>query len=158
MLIWIISFLGLAFFSYFWFNRQILPTIIKNKAHNSLYKTIFPNGDLQKHEVIKIFHEFTNGRFTDDEVMDYFMKIKGIQDLSMKTGTNFWVRKYLLSPTKIKLNYFEQVKFYELFINFPSPKIPEPIIGDNENDPNLSDNKINLKQTTSPATKKKELV
>lgn len=43
---------------------------------------------------------------------------------------NFWTRKYLTSPTRLKLNYFEQVKFYEMFLNYP------PNLKSTENDTN----------------------
>ncbi|GAO27964.1 hypothetical protein JCM15548_13 [Geofilum rubicundum JCM 15548] len=87
-----------------------------------MHAVIFPEGEAQKQAVMKTFHGFTKERFSDDQIMDYFMKIKGLQNLSISSKTDFWVKKYLLSPTKIKLNYFEQVKFYELFMNFP-PKV-----------------------------------
>src|SRR5690606_18404448 len=122
MLIWILSFLLVALGSCFWFCRQLLPIIVRKKAHGSLHKVIFPGGETQKQSVLNTFHGFTKERFSDDQIMDYFMKIKGLQNLSLGSSTNFWVKKYLLSPTKIKLNYFEQVKFYELFMNFPADK------------------------------------
>jgi hypothetical protein len=126
MLIWILSFLFVAFVSCFWFCRQLLPAIVKRKAHGTLHKVIFPEGETQKQEVLKTFHGFTKERFSDDQIMDYFMKIKGLQNMSIGSTTNFWVKKYLLSPTKVKLNYFEQVKFYELFMNFPAGKASSP--------------------------------
>ncbi len=129
MLIWILSFLFVALTSCFWFCRQLLPAITRKKAHGTLYKVIFPEGETQKLTVLKTFHGFTKERFSDEQIMDYFMKIKGLQNLSIGSSTNFWVKKYLLSPTKIKLNYFEQVQFYELFMNFPAGKTSSsPII------------------------------
>ncbi|MCA1745947.1 MAG: hypothetical protein LC643_09675 [Bacteroidales bacterium] len=126
MLIWIISLLFLAAAGCFWFCRQLFPALIKNKALGTLNKVIFPQGETQKQAVLKTFHGFTKERFSDEQIMDYFMKIKGLQNLSIGSSTNFWVKKYLLSPTKIKLNYFEQVKFYELFMNFPTTKTSNP--------------------------------
>jgi hypothetical protein len=119
MLIWIVSILFLAAMSCFWFCRQLFPAIIRKKAQASLDRLIFPQGEAQKQAMMETFHGFTKERFSDDQIMDYFMKIKGLQNLSISSKTEFWIKKYLKSPTKIKLNYFEQVKFYELFMNFP---------------------------------------
>ena len=138
MLIWIISFLFIAVASCFWFCRQLLPSIVRRKAYASLHKVIFPEGETQKQSVLTTFHGFTKERFSDDQIMDYFMKIKGLQNLSIGSSTNFWVKKYLLSPTKIKLNYFEQVKFYELFMNFPAGKASSPT-GTDINHPDLKE-------------------
>ena len=94
------------------------PLIVKLKAQGTLQKIIFPEGNSQKREILDIFHDFTNRRFSDDQLLDYFIKIKGLQNMSLGYNSSYWIKKYLLSPTEIKLNYFEQVKFYEMFLNF----------------------------------------
>lgn len=99
--------------------RVYLPVFTKKKAHTSLLELLFPEGKEQQHLVMDVFHELTNKRFTDDQIIDYFVKIKGLQTLDLSSKTNFWIKKYLLSPTEVKLNYFEQVKFYETFMNYP---------------------------------------
>ncbi len=139
MLIWIFSLLFLVTASCFWFCRQLLPAIIRKKAQGTLHKVIFPEGETQKLAVLKTFHGFTKERFSDEQIMDYFMKIKGLQNLSIGSSTNFWVKKYLLSPTKIKLNYFEQVKFYEVFMNFPAGKASSPPIIEMKNNSNAKE-------------------
>jgi hypothetical protein len=158
MLIWILSLLFLVLTSCFWFCRQLLPAIIKRKAHGTLHKVIFPEGEAQKLGVLKTFHGFTKERFSDDQIMDYFMKIKGLQNLSIGSSTNFWVKKYLLSPTKIKLNYFEQVKFYELFMNFPASEVTgHTIVGPSHN-PAIKEQEKPLNNTQPKPFLKQELI
>ncbi len=108
--------LGLSFYKFAY------PAILKRKAQLSLQNIIFPDGENQKREILRLFHHFTKYRFTDDQILDYFIKIKGLQNLTLCKNTNFWTKKYLLSPTMIRLNYFEQVKFYELFMNYSGQK------------------------------------
>ncbi|TCO07898.1 hypothetical protein [Natronoflexus pectinivorans] len=119
MLNWILLPLVIIVGVSLWFYKYLLPVITKRKAQAILYNIIFPNGSDQKKDVMKRFHEFTKHRFSDEQILDYFIKIKGLQSMNVCNTTNFWIRKYLLSPTEIKLNYFEQVKFYELFMNYP---------------------------------------
>ncbi|PWD99168.1 hypothetical protein [Marinilabilia rubra] len=101
--------------------KKIFPKLVRKKASKKLESILFPDGYWQKSEVLKTFRKFTSDRFSDEEILDYFFKIKGLQTIKINSGTNFWIRKYLFSPTTIKLNYFEQVKFYETFLNFPEP-------------------------------------
>ena len=119
MLYWTLSLLIILTGTGFWLYKRLFPAIIKQRAQADLYKVIFPKGEEQKQKVLEIFHEFTNHRFNDEQILDYFIKIKGLQNLSVCVKTSFWIRRYLLSPTDIKLNYFEQVRFYEMFINYP---------------------------------------
>lgn len=103
--------------------RKLYPEWVKKRAIKTLDSLLFPKGNRQKNEVLKTFNAFTADRFNDEEILDYFFKIKGLQSVEINKKTNFWVKKYLFSPTTIKLNYFEQVKFYETFLNYPeSPK------------------------------------
>jgi hypothetical protein len=99
--------------------RKVFPELIRRKAASQLEKQLFPEGSEQKAEVIKCCRELTGARFSDEDILDYFMKMKGLQVVDINSRTNFWLKKYLFSPAPIKLNYFEQVKFYELFLNFP---------------------------------------
>lgn len=103
-----------------WIYKTLLPSFAKKKALSSLLTLIFPSGKEQQDEVMKVFHQFTSNRFTDDQILDYFIKIKGLQTLDLKTKTDFWVKRYLLTPTNIRLNYFEQVNFYKTFMNYPN--------------------------------------
>lgn len=99
--------------------RKFYPRVVKKQAVKKLESLLFPKGQAQKMEVLKTFRGFTGDRFNDDEILDYFFKIKGLQSVKICNKTSFWVKKYLFTPTVIKLNYFEQVKFYETFLNYP---------------------------------------
>lgn len=120
MLIWILLLVAFVAITGLMAYKFFMPGIVRKNAYSSLYKVLFPGGEEQKADILKTFHNFTNNRFSDEEILDYFVKIKGLQSLSSSTNMGFWVKKYLMSPTEIKLNYFEQVKFYKLFINYPS--------------------------------------
>jgi hypothetical protein len=111
--------LGLAAPITFVLVRRLYPGMVKKQAVKKLESLLFPKGYAQKMDVLKTFRKLTGDRFSDNEILDYFFKIKGLQTVEINTKTNFWVKKYLFSPTVIKLNYFEQVKFYETFLNFP---------------------------------------
>jgi hypothetical protein len=99
--------------------RKLYPGWVKKQAQKKLESRLFPQGNRQKAEVLKTFRNITGERFSDEDILEYFFKIKGLQAVDINTRTNYWVKKYLFSPTSIKLNYFEQVKFYETFLNFP---------------------------------------
>ncbi len=101
--------------------KKFFPILVRKKASQKLETILFPEGYWQKSEVLKTFRNFTSERFSDEDILDYFFKIKGLQTIKLNSRTNFWIKKYLFSPTTIKLNYFEQVKFYETFLNFPAP-------------------------------------
>ena len=60
--------------------------------------------------------------------MDYYLKIKGLQAINLNDPVDFWTRQYLLQPTRIRLNYFEQVKFYETFLNYPEIQGKQEVI------------------------------
>jgi hypothetical protein len=100
--------------------HKMFPKLVRKKAIKKLEIILFPKGYWQKSEVLKTFRKLTGERFSDEEILDYFFKIKGLQTININSRTNFWIKKYLFSPTTIKLNYFEQVKFYETFLNFPA--------------------------------------
>ncbi|MBN2165670.1 MAG: hypothetical protein JW717_05285 [Marinilabiliaceae bacterium] len=91
----------------------------EKKATEELDKILFCSEKTDKTLILKTIHEITKNRLTDDEAMDYFLKIKGLQVINLSDPISYWTRKFLMSPTKIRLNYFEQVKFYETFLNFP---------------------------------------
>jgi hypothetical protein len=99
---------------------KIFPELVRKKAIKQLENMLFPEGYGQKSEVIRTFRELTNERFSDEDILDYFFKMKGLQTVDINSGTNFWLKRYLFSPTAIKLNYFEQVKFYDTFLNYPA--------------------------------------
>ena len=103
----------------FWFNKYGIRILAEKKASKELDRLLFSSGKADKEKVLSTIHEITKNRLTDDQAIDYFLKIKGLQVINLNDPISYWTRKYLMSSTKIRLNYFEQVKFYETFLNFP---------------------------------------
>ncbi len=101
-------------------HKSIMRFIAEKRALPIVEDILFSENNNNKEEILREIQELTNYRLNDDLVMDYFYKIKGLQVVNINQPTNFWVKMYLTSPTKIKLNYFEQVKFYENFLNYAS--------------------------------------
>ncbi|WP_430934035.1 hypothetical protein [Saccharicrinis sp. 156] len=113
--------------------KSIIRVIAEKRALPIIEDILFPQGEQNKAQIIQDIHQLTNNRLSDELVMDYFYKIKGLQVLNINRPMNFWVKMYLTTPTKVKLNYFEQVKFYETFLNYP--KIHSDIGSDNRVNP-----------------------
>ena len=90
--------------------------IQRAKVH--LNKSLFPLGEIQKKMVIKVFHNITAGKFTDEQAIDFFVKEKGLQLMSITPGTPLKIKYYLARPTSVKLTYFERVEFHKAFINY----------------------------------------
>lgn len=111
--------LVVAAISIVWLNQRGLEKMAEKRAIKELEKKLFPEGESQKAKVLQNIHQITSGRLTDELALDYFLKIKGLQVINLNDPIPFWTRKFLMSSTKVKLNYFEQVKFYEAFLNFP---------------------------------------
>jgi hypothetical protein len=105
--------------TFVWMHIKGLDLIAEKKAIKDLEHLLFTTGQGQRENVIASIHKMTNHRLTDDEALDYFLKIKGLQVINLHDPINYWTRKYLMSSTKTKLNYFEQVRFYEAFLNYP---------------------------------------
>ena len=103
----------------FLFWKKGIQLIAEHKATKDLERRLFPNGEEQKQKVLEIMGNITSDRFSESLMMDYFLKIKGLQIINMNDPVDFWTKKYLMTPTKMRLNYFEQVKFYETFLNYP---------------------------------------
>lgn len=104
---------------YVWLHIRGLDLIAERKAIKELERILFPAGHTQRSTVIDAIHRMTNQRLSDDEALDYFLKIKGLQVINLHDPIDYWTRKYLMASTKTKLNYFEQVRFYEEFLNYP---------------------------------------
>ncbi len=103
-----------------WFWKIGILLIAENKATKDLGRFLFPDGEEQRLKALAIMEKITSKRFSETLMIDYFLKIKGLQIINMNDPVDFWTKKYLMTPTKIKLNYFEQVKFYETFLNYPN--------------------------------------
>lgn len=87
-------------------------------------KHLFP-GDkmgLAKDEVIGDIMKMTSGRFSEEELLDYYLKIKGLQMLDLNSLNDSDIREFLMEPTKVRLHYQELVSFYEKYLNQPQAK------------------------------------
>jgi hypothetical protein len=102
-----------------WFYFRGLSLLAQSNGERELERILFHQGLMTRGQALQIVHQITNNRFTDEQALDYFFKIKGLQVINLNDPISYWTRKYLLTPTKVKLNYFEQVKFYETFLNYP---------------------------------------
>lgn len=80
---------------------------------------LFP-GDtdgLMRGRVVSRMMALTNNRFTEDEMLDYYLKIKGLQMIDMNSFNDADMRKFLMRPTLVRLQYRELVIFYEQFLS-----------------------------------------
>ena len=104
-------------------SKLILPMLAKARAYRELQPMLFSREE--KRNVISKLHEITANRFSDEEVLDYYLKIKGSQISKHNNNRSFWVKRYLVAPANIKLNYFEQVRFYEIFMGYVGNNEPK---------------------------------
>ncbi len=95
---------------------------MESKAVKMLTDQLFPSGELQKELVIDEIMEMTKNRFPREDVLDYYLKIKGLHVLDLHTGVEANIREYLMCPTKIRLNYMELVRFYDKYLSFPEAR------------------------------------
>jgi hypothetical protein len=100
-------------------HKHIIRLIAERKSIPKIESILFSEGRENKKHVIDSINDITNKRLKEEQILDYFYKIKGLQVLNNCYSNNYWIKVYLTSPTRIKLNYFEQVKFYEIFLNYP---------------------------------------
>ena len=94
------------------------------RTEESLCAYLFP-GDktgIQREELIADLHTLTGGRFTNEELLDYYLKIKGLQMVDLNTLNDDDIRKFLMEPMKVRLHYRELVSFYEKYLNQPQVK------------------------------------
>ncbi len=103
----------------FFIARNFYVRWTENDAITRLSEILFPSGDEQMENTINDIDEMTHGRFTRDEILDYYLKIKGLQITDLHSNADSGIRSYLMKPTKVRLTYFEQVKFYEIYLNYP---------------------------------------
>lgn len=91
----------------------------QKRAIDKLCAYLFP-GDkdgLMRGRVVKRMMALTHNRFTEDEMLDYYLKIKGLQMIDMNSFNDSDMRKILMRPTLVRLQYRELVIFYEQFLN-----------------------------------------
>ena len=123
---WIIN-MAIIAGTFFFIVKFVLPSINKKRAAKALDEILFPNGEPQKNKVIESFKKITKQQFTNEEIIDYFIKEKGMQLMSITPDFSESLKKYLQLPTLVELNYFEMVKFNETFINYPRNFEPKKI-------------------------------
>lgn len=99
--------------------RKLYSEHKERKAITEMCDKLFPEGDMQKESTIDDIYALTKGRFNRDDILDYYLKIKGLQILDLHANSDKYICAYLMKPTKIRLNYYEQVLFYERFLNYP---------------------------------------
>lgn len=89
------------------------------RAIDKVCRYLFPtdNDGLMKDRVVKRMMSLTNNRFTEEEMLDYYLKIKGLQMIDMNSFNDSDMRKFLMRPTLVRLQYRELVIFYEQFLN-----------------------------------------
>jgi len=115
----VVSVLILGFIAY----KIIFPYVMSFRGRNFLYKKLFFNRETQKNEVVRKFHEITKNRYSDHLAIDYFMKEKGLQLMSITPGTPLILKYYLNNNPKAVLTYFEKVKFHEAFIKYEATNL-----------------------------------
>ncbi len=91
----------------------------KQETIETLCALLFPGDQdgLMRDGVIDRMRKMTHDRYDDDELLDYYLKIKGLQMIDINSFNANGVREFLMQPTKIRLKYDETVSFYEVFLN-----------------------------------------
>ncbi|MCQ2227575.1 MAG: hypothetical protein MJZ01_06695 [Bacteroidales bacterium] len=99
--------------------RLVRRNISEKHTIERLINILFPLGESQMNETLNDIDEMTQKRFKREEILDYYLKIKGLQIIDLHANSDGGIRRFLMKPTKIRLTYFEQVKFYEIYLNYP---------------------------------------
>lgn len=99
--------------------RSSIAYMRDKSAIHDLTNTLFPNGDSQCEAILDNLENLTNHKYHRGDLLDYYLKIKGLQIIDIQSYANSGVRNFLMKPTKIRLSYMELVKFYEEYLNFP---------------------------------------
>lgn len=103
----------------FYLGRNLMLRYSEKKTIERLSAILFPSGEEQKNEVLNEIASITQNRFSREELLDYYLKIKGLQIIDLHAHSDSGIRDFLMKPTKVRLTYFEQVKFYENYLNYP---------------------------------------
>jgi len=99
------------------------PIVMRVRGKRFLYKKLFFHNEATRNEVLSKFHEITGRRFTNSQAIDFFMKEKGLQLLSVTPGTPLILKYYLSKSPKAVLTYFEKVRFHETFIMYETDSL-----------------------------------
>ena len=108
---------------YYLLKRVIIPLRMIHKGKVHLNKSFFPLGEVQKKTVIRVFHKITENKYTDKQAIDYFIKEKGLQFMSVTPGAPLKIKYYLARPTLVQLTYFERVELHKAFINYQASDV-----------------------------------
>ncbi len=103
-----ISFIFLSGLILFLLVRWSFCFIVHKKAISILEKKYFPEGTKSKKEFIDKLNTITNNKYSQKELTDYYLKIRGLQNFNKDGINNFWIRFYLRRQPFIKLTYYEQ--------------------------------------------------
>lgn len=95
--------------------KRVFHKLVRRKAITLLEENYFVEEKKRKKEILYKFSEMTNFKYSDDELVDYYLKIKGLQNLNKVESSNFWIKHYLSQKTDIKLSYYEQRSFIKAF-------------------------------------------
>ena len=98
------------------FHKPMLQFVAEDKAKPVIDKMLFSEKGEAKRRVLLKIRNITNNRLSDDLLLDYYYKTKGQKQVKISKLSNLWLKVYLLTPPKIKLNYYEQLNFYNAFL------------------------------------------
>lgn len=101
------------------YTKKYLSERRMRHAEAILRSRLFPGGEEQEAEILSRIGRITKNRFTNEQMLDYYLKIKGLQVMDLHTGGLGGVRRYLMRPTLVRLNYMELVIFYDEFLSYP---------------------------------------
>ncbi len=105
---------------------SIYDGIMNYFAIRNLLPLLFPVDAVDRDEVIAKMHKITKRCYNDDELLDYYLKLKGLHVLDMHADGGWFARRYMMKPTKIRLTYMETVMFYQEFFSFPDDEYGIP--------------------------------
>lgn len=100
------------------FLRVVLRGAEYKKSIMRLSKLLFPDGDSQRDMVLQEFDALTDNHYSKDELLDYYLKIKGLQVVDLHAMADSTIRRFLMRPTKIRLKYTELKKFYATYLDY----------------------------------------
>lgn len=100
--------------------KWLFYKLIQKKGIAHLGKIYFMEDPKLKNEILTKLKEITKNQYSDLELTDYFLKIKGLQNFNKDRNTSFWINRYLKQKAAIKLDYFEQCDFFKAFKDIPS--------------------------------------
>ncbi len=111
--------------------RIIYSYFIERQAIMQLCKLLFPQGNEQRYKVISKFSNMTKNRFAPEDLLDYYLKIKGLHLIDLHVEGTVPIRRFLMRHTRIRLNYMELVRFYDEFLSYRQAVGKSAVEGEN---------------------------